>query len=142
MTTENVDVSPIPDADFHALRLEISAMPLRKRAKWHGMVQDANGVIHRVHFIGGEFVFKHQSKLIRLVPMTQCQMADDFGDVGFDEPGAEDQYRRVASAHERGGAAATEQEMTRMMNEAATGNHRSKPHKVRVPTGPGEPVRG
>ena len=142
MPLENVDVSPMSDSGFHNLRQEVCALPPRKRAKWHTHIQDANGVVHRVHFVNGNFVFKSQSKWIRVVPMTEVQMRNDFGDVDFDEPKAAEFYRRATNAFDHGGSEAVTQEVERMMNETATGNHRTKPHRVKVPTAAGEPVRG
>jgi hypothetical protein len=142
MSMEWVESSPIPDLDFHSFRQEVLALPPRKQAKWHGHTKDAYGVVHRVYFVNGNFVYKCKSIWIRLVPMTQLQMANELGDVEFGEPGAEDYYRRAINAFDRGGREAVAEEMNRFQNENATGNHRTKPRRVKVPTTPGESVRG
>ena len=133
-----VEVSLIPDTTFHEFRQEIWALPLRKRAKWRGIVQDTSGVAHRVQFVNGELVFKNHSIWVKLVPMTEVQWADCVEYT----PGAERKIIRALRAQESGGLKAVEEELSHIVNETATGNHRSKPHRVKVPTGPGEPVRG
>ena len=142
MSLKEVDVSPMSDSDFHNLRQEICNIPPRKLAKWRTTIQDVNGVVHRVHFVNGNFVFKDKSKWIMVVPMSEVQMRNDFGDVDFDEPKAAEFYRRATKAFDHGGSKAVTQEVEQMMNEERTGNHRSKTHKVKVHTAAGEPVRG
>ena len=142
MSLETVEVSPIPDRDFHSFRQEVLALPPRKQAKWRSRIQDTNGVVRRVQFVGGNFVYKNKSQWVMVVPMTEVQMRNDFGDVYFEEPRSADHYRRANNAFARGGAPEQLQEMNRIINEAATGNHRSKTHRVKVPTAAGEPVRG
>ena len=128
----------IPDLDFHSFRQEIQALPLRKRAKWRGCVQDTDGVNHRVYFINGEFVFKDRSEWIALEPDGMKR----YWDIpNYQNPRLEGQYRRIDRAYEIGGPVAVQQEHDRLVAENATGNHSSKPHKIRVPTKAGEPVR-
>ena len=142
MSLETVEVSPIPDWDFHGFRQEVLALPPSKQAKWHSRIQDTNGVVRRVQFVGGNFVYKNQSQWVMVLPMTEVQMRTDFGDIYFEEPRSADHYRRATNAFDRGGVEEAEQEMNRIVNEAATGNHQSKTHRVKVPTAAGEPVRG
>ena len=52
------------------------------------------------------------------------------------------EYKRVVGAHFLRGDEAASLEITAIANEAATGNHYSNPKKVKVPTQPGQPVRG
>ena len=136
---ETIDVSLIPEPIFFGFMGEVEALPLRKRAKWRAFIQDTNGVKHRVHFVNGELVFKNQSKWIALKPLGDQHLNDI---VGYDDPRTEEHHRRLNRAYERGGIVEVQEEHDRLVNEAATGNHRSKPHKVKVPTRPGEPVRG
>jgi hypothetical protein len=139
LSTVTIDVSFIPDSHFFALMEVVEALPLKKRAKWRGFVQDANGVNHKVHFIDRQLVFKYHSKWITLKPNGDEHLADA---IQHTDQRTKDQYERIAAAYERGGLAAATQEHDRLVHEAATGNHRSKPHKVKVPTRPGNPVRG
>jgi hypothetical protein len=137
MSQESLDVSFLPDAEFYCCRQEVDALPLRKQVKWRGKVQDNNGVFHRVQLLKGDLVFKDGSKWVTLKPLSDARL----NIVDFVDPAAEEKFRRWNRAHERGGAHAALEEHDRLIDEAATGNHRSKPHKIRVPTKAGEPVR-
>ena len=141
MSMETVDVSPIPDSDLQNFRQQVMALPLRKQAKWYGHTKDTDGVVHRVRFVDGNLVVKDKSSWVRLVSMTDLQKKQEFGDVEFDVPRNAEGYKRLTNAFDCGGREAAAQELNRMRNEAATGNHSSKPHKIRVPTKAGEPVR-
>ena len=132
------DVSPIPDPVLHEFRAEVEALPVRKQSKWRGLVRDTNGVSHRVHFIGGEFMIKNHSEWVKLVALTDLRLGKSL----FDTPGTVSQVARAFRAKASGGFKAAEDELRLMINESATGNHRSKPHKIKVLAAPGEPVRG
>ena len=136
MPTE--DISPIPDPVLHDFRAEVEALPARKRAKWRGLIRDTNGVAHRVHFINGEFGFKYQSTWIRLVALTDLRLANSLEFTS----GTASQAVRTLRAQASGGFEAAEEELRLIINETETGNHHSKPHKIKFLTGPGEPVRG
>ena len=137
MSLETQDVSIIPAEVFIGFLEEIWALPLRKRAKWRASVVDTNGVKRRVHFINNELVITYNSKWM---PVHPCPN-DQCHDLTFENAKSREQYRRLLQAYKRGVSGFTE-EHDRMMDEAATGNHRSKPHKFKVPTAAGEPVRG
>ena len=132
------DISPIPDPVLHEFRAEVEALPVRKQSKWRGLVQDTNGVSHRVHFSGGDFMIKHHSEWVKLVALTDLRLGKKL----FDTPGTISQVVRALQAKASGGFKAAEEELRLMINESATGNHRSKPHKIKVLAAPGEPVRG
>ncbi len=132
------DVSPIPDPVLHEFREEVEALPARKQSKWRGLVRDTNGVSHRVHFIGGEFMIKHHSGWVKLVALTDLRLANSLEFT----PGTISPVVRAFRAKASGGFKAAEDELRLMINESATGNHRSKPHKIKVLAAPGEPVRG
>ena len=138
MSQKSIDVSFVPDADFYDCKKEVEALPLQKHMKWHRKVQDYNGVFHRVHFLKGELVFKDASQWATLKPLGDARLHD----VDFVDPADEEKFQRWNEAHESGGALAAREEHTRLVEESATGNHHSKPHKIRVHTRPGEPVRG
>ena len=112
--------------------------PLKKRAKWRGLLGDTDGVKHWVHFINNELVYKHHSKWTPVHPCPE----DQCHDITFDDAKSREQYRRMLQAYERGGHVAMEDEHDRMVDEAATGNHGCKTRKFKVPTAAGEPVRG
>jgi hypothetical protein len=135
--SRKLDVSFVPDAEFYEYKQEVEALPLKKQLKWHRKVQDNNGVFHRLHFLKGELVYKDGSEWITLKPLADARL----NIVDFADAAAEENFRRWNCAHERGGALACREEHNRMIDEAATGNHSSKPYKVRVPTKAGEPVR-
>ena len=136
MSQKSIDVSFVPDADFYDCKKEVEALPLRKQMKWHRKVQDHNGVFHRVHFLQGELVYKDGSKWTTLKPLADAHL----NVVDFADPAAEEKFQRWNTAHERAPLACLE-EHNRLIDEAATGNHSSKPHQIRVPTKAGEPVR-
>ena len=138
MSVITLDVAFIPDPIFYGFMDEVEALPLRKRAKWHGFVRDTNGMKRKVHFIDRQLVVKDQSKWLTLMPSGDEHLASE---VEFESAGLEEQHRRLRRAYERGGHVAEKQEHDRLVDEAATGNHRSKPHKISIPTRPGEPVR-
>ncbi len=135
--SQSLDVSFAPDADLYECMQEVEALPLRKQVKWHRTVRDHNGVFRRVHFLKGELVYKDGSKWVTLKPLGDVRL----NLLNFVNPAAEEKLRRWNVAHERGGALAAREEHTRLVEESATGNHHSKPHKIRVPTKAGEPVR-
>ena len=138
MSLETIDVSLVPAEVFVSFMDEIWALPLKKRAKWRGLLGDTNGVKHRVHFINNELVYKHHSKWTSVHPYPAAQRHE----LEFDDAKSREQYRRMLQAYERGGRVAMEDEHDRMVDEAATGNHRIKSHKFKVPTAAGQPVRG
>ena len=80
---------------------------------------------------------KNRSEWLTTQPRSDNNFIDD---VDYD-PGLEGQDRRIDRAYESGGIVAAEQEYDRLVGENATGDHSSKPHKIRVPTKAGEPLR-
>ena len=137
MSLETMDVSLVPAEVFVRFMDEIWALPLKKRAKWRGLLGDQNGVKHRVHFINNELVYKHHSTWTPVYPYPEAQCHN----LTFDDAKSREQRRRMLQAYERGGNVAMCEEHNRMVDEAATGNHRSKTHKLKVPTAAGEPAR-
>ena len=138
MSSEPIDVSLVPADVFVSFMDEIWALPLRKRSRWRGFLVDTDGVKRRVHFNGDELVLKYNSRWMPVYPCPEAQCRD----LTFDNAKAREQHRRLLQAYERGGQGAFQQEHDRMIDESATGNHQSKPHKFKVPTAAGEPVRG
>jgi hypothetical protein len=135
--SQELAVSLIPDRHFFQLMDEVEALPLRKRSKWHGFLQSIDGAKRKVHFVDGQLVFKHCSEWIMVKPHSDQYL----NEVAFECPVAEAEHNRLNSAYQRGGQEERDAEFERLANEAATGNHRSKPSKIRVPTKAGEPVR-
>ena len=136
---ENVEnVCLIPPICFFKLMDEVEALPLRKRSKWHGSLKDLTGAKRKVYYVApGQLVMKHGSKWIQLKPT--CKELEQH--INFYSPEDEAKHSRWIRAYERGGWVEAEREHERMVAENATGDHRSKPHKIRVPTKAGEPVR-
>ena len=131
-------VSLVADTQYHHCRQEVEALPLRKQSKWHKIVRDNHGVKHRVCFVNGELVFKGASGWVTLKPLGDAHLYH----TSFEDPSDEARFQRLNRAHESGGTLAAREEFARQVEETATGNHKSKPHKISVPTRPGEPVRG
>jgi hypothetical protein len=138
MSKEPTQISLIPDAHFYNLRAEVEALPPRKGVKWHSLIRDTNGVLSRVYFANGKLIYTKYSKLITLRPFSDRQRINC---VKHCDPRYPEQERRVFRAFENGGLEAAEEEHELLVDEAATGGHRSKSHKIRVPTKAGEPVR-
>jgi hypothetical protein len=138
MSQNPIDVSLVPDEQFNILLAEIAALPPGKRAKWHGSIMGSQGTLHRVRFVNGKFGYNYLSKWIVIAPISDGQKVNALPSRN---PRCEEVRRRIFNAYETGGSAAALQEHVRLIDEAATGNHCSKPHKIRVPTKAGEPVR-
>jgi hypothetical protein len=138
MSMEILHVSLIPAPQYFALMEAVEALPLKKRTRWHGFVKDAQGVKHKVYFNSKDLIFKHCSIWVTLKP-SGSEILADF--IEYDSLVVKDQTERLSAAYKRGGHDAAIQEHSHMVDEAATGNHRSKFQKIRVPTKPGEPVR-
>jgi hypothetical protein len=137
MSLEIKDISLIPAEVFIGYMEEILALPLHKRAKWRASALDTNGVKRRVRFINNELVITNSSIWM---PVHPCPK-DPCHDLTFGNEKSREVHRRLTQAYQRGFDGFAE-EHNRMMEEAATGNHRSKPRKFKVPTSAGEPVRG
>ena len=132
------DVALIPPIQFFGLMDEVEALPMRKRSKWHGSIKDVCGVKRNVYYVApGQLLMKLGSEWIQLKPVDKALERH----VVFDRPETEEMHSRWIRAYEHGGWIEAEREHERMVAENATGNHRSKPHKIRVPTRSGEPVR-
>jgi hypothetical protein len=131
-------VALIPPIQFFSLMDEVEALPMRKRSKWHGFIKDVSGVKRKVFYEApGQLLLKSGSEWIQLQPTDKALEKH----IVFDSQKCADAHSRWIRAYERGGWAETEREHDRMVAENATGNHRSKSHKIRVPTKAGEPVR-
>jgi glucose-6-phosphate 1-dehydrogenase len=137
--TEILHVSFIPESNFFALMNEVEALPPRKRSKWHKVIQDASGVKHKMYFIDRQLTFKHNSIWIVVKPQGEMDLADT---IEYANQSVQRQNERIFAAQQHGGFAAAFQEHERLVEEAATGNHHTKPRKVKIPTAPGQPVRG
>ena len=144
MSMEGIDVSPVADADFQRQLQQVLALPPRKQAKWRSRTTDVNGVVHRVQYLDGRFVYKNCDTWVMIVPLSWLLKKDMEGDqLTFDDAKAANGWGRVLNAINGGDtdtvfATVCEQ----LTDESATGNHRSKTRKFKVPTAAGEPVRG
>jgi hypothetical protein len=139
MSVNVLDVSFISDASYRSLLDSVMALAPKKRSKWHAIVQTSTGVRSKVHYMSEQLVVKDRSNWVTLKPLGSEHLADS---IEYSTSRERDQHERLATAYARGGDAAAVQEHSRMVDEAATGNHRGKPHKISVRTRPGEPVRG
>ena len=144
MSLKGTDVSPVNDEDFQRNLAEVLALPPRKQAKWRSRTTDVEGVIHKVQYLDGRFVYKHCDTWITIVPLSFLLEKDMEGDqVRFDNAKAANGWGRVTNAINGGDQDAVFSEVcTQLAEEAMTGNHRSKTHKIKIPTNAGEPVRG
>ena len=143
MSLNDIEVSPVADLDFQRHSQQVLALPPQKQAKWRCRTTDANGVVHRAQYLNGNFVYKHCSKWVRLMPLSFLQKAEENGQLLFDDAKAADGWGRVTNAINSGDKdVALHTVCDQMINEAATGNHRSKTCKIKVPTAAGESARG
>ena len=162
-------VSFVTETELAEWRAEIAALPPRKRDKWHTCVDDRNGTMHRVRFHNDNFQMRtHSDKhgrisvpWIPIAPMfgypNRSQMVDAFGIGWVDaleersgpydpeklKPKVEEHadYQRMERV-QAGGDFAMLLEGNMIINENATGKHYSNKKKVKIPTAPGQPVRG
>ena len=133
-----------PASSLASFRAAVDALPLRKREKWHDCCDDNRGVMHRVRYRNGGFEMKthsdgRPSSKTGWLPLMSFEEA--YGKYGVELLRSEEGLR-VAAAYADDGDFGVTLEITRIANEAATGNHHNNPKKVRVPTQPGQPVRG
>ena len=144
MSLKGTDVSPVNDEDFQRNLAEVLALPPRKQAKWRSRTTDVDGVVHKVQYLDGRFVYKHCDAWIMIVPLSFLLEKDMEGDqVRFDDAKAADGWGRVTDAVNSGDQDAVFKTVcTQLAEDSMTGNHRSKTHKVKIPTAAGQPVRG
>ena len=144
MSLKGTDVSPVNDVDFQRHLAEVLALPPRKQAKWRSHTTDVQGVIHKVQYLDGHFVYKQCDTWIKIVPLSFLLEKDMEGDqVRFDNAKAAYGWDRVTNAvNGRDQDAVFKTVCTQLAEESMTGNHRSKTHKIKIPTAAGEPVRG
>jgi hypothetical protein len=127
----------LPPPKFFELLHEVEALPMRKRSKWSGSVKDVTGAKRKVYYRApGQMFIKMHDDWVELQPAD-----GNTTYLNFASREAEDDHTRWMNAFNRGGWNEASREHGRMVAENATGNHTSKPHKVRVPTKAGEPVR-
>jgi hypothetical protein len=143
MSLKGIDVSPVADADFQRHSQEVLALPQRKQAKRRSRATDSYGVVHRTQYLNGHFVYKHCSTWVTLAPLSFLQKAEENGQLTFDDAKAAEGWGRVTNAINGGDQDAVFHTVCEQLTEeSATGNHRSKTRKFKVPTAAGEPVRG
>jgi len=126
------------DATILSVLEEVKALPPKSRAKWHKYVKTIEGVKRRLRFIDGQLVFKDKGRWLALTGREDERVWETLEFADIDD---EEEFNRLDIAYERGGFVEEVVEHAQMVAEHATGNHTSKPHKVRVPTKAGEPVR-
>jgi hypothetical protein len=134
----------LPFEDVKKIMNEIRALPSRKQEKWHPTMVDTRGVRHRLRFKDNMLQMKTHSDgrvdtsdlWIQVTSLEQaridCVIARSTQAI----------YERAMDAKYRAGTGAMFEEIQNVVQEAHTGNHKSNPKPVRIPTKAGEPVRG
>ena len=136
-------ISITPESDLAMWRAEVEALPLRKREKWHTTVDDRCGVMRRVRYMNGEFQMKTHSDGSGATADWIPVMSFETSLQKYGCPKDMDaEYKRALAAYCLRGDDGLSLEICNIANEAATGNQYSNPKKVKVPTQPGQPVRG
>ena len=126
----------VPDALVDEWRQEVNALPMRKRGKWKSWLEDKHGQRTRVRYVPDTGHFEnfypshvvHQCSWVRIFSTSEVRARDmrptsRLGEAMY----ANDDGRRMALLAER--------------DANHTGNH-YRNHHIKVPTAPGEPVRG
>ena len=131
----------VPDAIVDQWRQEVNALPMRKRGKWKGWLEDKHGQRTRVRYVPdtGHFENFYPSHVVHQCP-TQWVRIWSTSEVRAGDGHPTSRLGEAMYANDDGG---------RMMSVALlaerdanhTGNH-YRNHHVKVPTAPGEPVRG
>ena len=128
----------VPDAIVDEWRQEVNALPMRKRGKWKGWVTDKYGQRTRVRYVPdtGHFenfypshvVHQCSTQWMRIWSTSEVRAEDSHPTSRLGEAMyANDDAVRMALLAER--------------DANHTGNH-YRNHNIKVPTAPGEPVRG
>ena len=121
-------VAPIVDESWEAMTASFRAAA--KPAKWKYQLVGDSGECCNVRYINGRFVRSHLGQELDLLPHSLM---------------LEMERGRVEGVEVRGSIAAcpdTTAGFLQRMLELRTGNHQPRNHPVRVPTAPGQPVRG
>jgi hypothetical protein len=133
MAQPTVDVLPMADEVFDRIKAGYEACKNKK--KWKTIVVSDRGQRMTVTNKNGRFVINDKGVEITMMPMKLYAKLQKHGSVGnfiFDRNNMEDITEEEVSVE------ATLQRMARFQ----TGNHNPRNHPVRVPTQPGQPVRG
>ena len=120
-------VIPVVDEDWR--KLQNSFQTARNPRKWKYQMVMGSGAYTKVWF-DGQFRTKSCGEICTLVPLSKLVAMDRTGTLlkpHGGEPGA------LPNSH--GG-------FWERVDGNYTGNHRSRPCHVKVPTAPGQPVRG
>ena len=115
---------PMIDSEYAAMKADFEACPRPK--KWKMALCSERGQRSVVTWDGSFFVRTHLGQTVRIVSVTEAQRMVQSGE-----------------ANERGrGPINSYAEFFERVDEHHTGNHAPRNHAVRVPTCPGQPVRG
>ena len=127
----------VPDAIVDEWRQEVNALPMRKRGKWKGWLEDKHGQRTRVRYVPdtGHFENFYPSHVVQ--SSTQWMRIWSTAEVRAADGHPTSHLGEVMYANDDGGRMALLAE--RDANH--TGNH-YRNHSIKVPTAPGEPVRG
>ena len=128
----------VPDAIVDEWRQEVNALPMRKRGKWKGWVTDKYGQRTRVRYVPdtGHFENFYPSHVVHQCS-TQWMRIWSTSEVRAEDSHPTSRLGEAMHANDDGGIMALEAEQ----DANHTGNH-YRNHHIKVPTAPGEPVRG
>ena len=121
-------VHPTLDEDGELMMASFQAA--KKPAKWKFQMLMETGEISVVRHVAGRFVQSYRGQEVMLLPLSRAAELERTG--AFSSFVGERPLDTTA----------TLEEFENRLNDRLTGNHQPRNHPVRVPTAPGQPVRG
>ena len=121
-------VQPVLDEDWAEMMASFQAA--KKPSKWKFKMLMETGEHSVVRHEDGHFVKSYRGETVLLLSMSdvkELERLKRFSEYVGPRPSATD---------------GTDGEFVQRFEERATGNHQPRNHPVRVPTAPGQPVRG
>ena len=122
------EVHPTLDEDWELMMADFRAA--KKPAKWKFQMLVETGEISVARHVAGRFVKSYRGREVELLPLSalaELERTGRFSSFGGPRPSE---------------IPGTMDEFERRLEERLTGNHQPRNRQVRVPTAPGQPVRG
>ena len=127
-TTGVLMAAPVIDESWEVMMASFRAA--KKPAKWKYQIVDDTGACFNARYVDGRFVRSHLGQELTLMPHSLMLEMEQRGIEGKTFQGS------VATCPD------TTRGFIDCVLELRTGNHQPRNHPVKVPTAPGQPVRG
>ena len=127
-------INVLLDAEWERMMNSFRQAP--KPSKWKYRIRADTGELFTVRHVNGKFIKNYLGQEMELLPLSTSQEVERLlpPDQRFlASNGAQIRLNEVAG---------TDAEWEARLAENITGNHQPRNHPVRIPTGPGQPVRG